>query len=264
MMNRKKERRKLERGGGVVVNPVRSLRTPFAPKFRTTQTLNFSGYYATANNSQGYLVGLFGNGCYQPLASTTAITNGNASYKMTATTGSTALDTVFPSGFALLAVTYREYKVLGSTIQVTCTPVSGNDPLLLSVWPISGANATALGVSGTVGSIVPSAASGGAMPYAKTKQCMAYNNIAQNTIKSTMTTALINGLTERQVYDTTTAYVSVGSNPSVAAGTQDTELAWFWVFQLQQLSNVNFSAPCVVECKVVYDIEFNLPQNPIE
>jgi len=240
------------------------MRTPFAPKFRTSQTLNFSGFYSSVNNSQGYLFAIFGNGLYQPLASTSAIINGNASYKMTATTGSTSLDSVFPAGYALLATIYREYKVMGSRIEVKITPVSGNDPLLLSVWPITGSNATALGISGTVGSISPSAASGGAMPYAKTKQCTAYNNVAQNTIVHKMVTALINGLTTKQVYDTTTAYVSVGADPAVTAGSQDTELAWFWCVQLQQMANSNFSAAVAVECKVVYDVEFNTPQNPIE
>lgn len=229
---------------GVMVNRTAArLHTVVSPHYLTKLEYGFTGHQALAANTNGYF-SIWMNGLHFP----GSINGGGAGDFTNGTNGGTlypaalAMAALNPIGFSQLAVLYARYRVLGSKIQITCTPDT-SDQLLIVGPDTDRSDVIATDTQRAL-----------AQPYHKSIQCTQTNNVKQNTIQLYMDCPTVAGLTKQQYYDNPNVGSLVATNPS--------DVIYWNIYQSSFTAAIAQANNYVV--KVTYWCEFYEPLPPTD
>jgi hypothetical protein len=237
----------------------------FAKKKRVSLTYSAVGYLPIASRTN-YLFEIPGNGIYQPGDGNSVATDTALAQYVTPTTGTAAFATAQAPGYAQWAAIYKQYKVRGSVLAVTASPINNTDVALLSVFPATNLSAQTSGYAGISGAVFPAGSEAAQCAYGDSILCVssaAANNRVGNTIRLKMTTAIINGMTDVQFNSDFVNGVTVAANPALSVGNQDVDLPWSWFIGLSNCINNNFAGDIVLKFEITWDVEFCDPLTPL-
>lgn len=209
---------------------------PYPPRFRTTFTLDFSGYFSAGNATYHYNVAL--NRAYQPLSYPAA--GGGALALPNLTISYTALCT---GNLGLMASgMYTEYRVHRSSVQLKCVPLNVADIVLVSITPTGSlSNPATVYVAET-------------MPY--TKKQMVSLNRQQGPIKNSVLYSKFLGVSERAITDDLSGQFQAQTGLLTSPLTLQN-----WAINLGTPDGSNLAGRVYYDGQVQYDVElFNMPQ----
>lgn len=141
-----------------------------------------------------------------------------------------------PNYFDNLAALYGRYRVFSSSIKVTIINSSTTVPLRWALFPSD------LSTGGT------NVANASGNPYCKTgvvSQITGSRSVV--TVKSSCSTAKINGKTKSQIMGSDSYQAIVSANPGDE---------WFWVFQIEDLSLAS-AMSVAVDFVITYNVRFS-------
>jgi hypothetical protein len=216
-------------------NPTpRSLGWVIPPRYRTSLRLLYQGR-VTASSATGEYFTIFANSLYQPFSTSAPVSTGG----LIAATGGSASTESYP-GYSILNGMYGAYRVVRSRVSVLCAPTSTGDQVTITVYPVQVE-------SGSAG-LQPFNAFG--QPYAKSRLCVQGAPISQQTVRQSMESHVILGLTKSQYENLPVTYS--GSQPSAAN-------AWYWACQWSMIDGAVNTGILAFQVMVECDVEMSLP-----